>query len=961
MALLIGKRETAGSAVFDDYVEHVANDSLLPYKTVLQHGNKQGQSLYMHVLDGVMVLETLREPLGLSDAEARVLYTAFTVHDLNKAPGQPPEKSFSRLATTENITAEIERLGLAAFLPDWQTYLADIESLIRGHSGHYHVGGEMLIPKRAAVYTLGMERVATLIKLMQAADVIDLSHTLTEQAHKQTFLSHLNTYLAESGQNRQYEFVTHQLTEQRGLLTNVIHNSLTTYLSETYNLIPLLYYPDGVAYLIERGREFAITANDLTGMAGHIAETISDLTTANFREFINSTGQGIKVDDKCLELGIPFKKILDEIYNLVQRRKLDPVDLDAKARDWAQRGFEKAQKQYPQAVETVQAALDNPDLLVSTDLDRLRLAELVRSYYVFLNKHFRKTISDAWEHIYPLLDLPPDRFPYYAYFDALWVRAYVISTDLTLNEEEVYQRLLEDGRALTAGDRTDDPKTALLTQYLDLYALFSRRKLPSNGDNGRYLAHYVTHQHKQCVYCSGPFPTDKWMTADVRSDITVQSFSNRLRGGPGEPKKHICAICQLQFMLEKLNYPEIRGEKTLYLHLYPYSFLTKPYLEGLQSTIRRIVTEDTAVQALNMNVPQAIDNYLESVRHKSAFRPIFRHRTKKDKPQPYGLYLPRYSETVGNVPIFPLNPGGANDTERFLFTLWNALLLQRHFGLKVILSNAAVPPLEAGHTPDLFVDNIPLACQGLLPHNDYLEYRPNSADIPGPLEDLWQDVAHLFKLRSLTATTEDKTPRLVRALLGSPLNIFYETERLLEARLRGPEQGGLLTWLFQQALPHVEKLSLNQNRGGSFMSQLSTELRQLAALAWQSGLRGSSLKKSALLFPVNEVFQKLRLLNEMVDRDTLKAAAAQDIFDHLDRIADDRYKPGRKKQEAVKRFVDGWFDDVLEKIYGGNERKLLNDEKLIRSAYHFYIRDQIPRKEAEPESEEAEVELEGEV
>ena len=145
------------------------------------------------------------------------------------------------------------------------------------------------------------------------------------------------------------------------------------------------------------------------------------------------------------------------------------------------------------------------------------------------------------------------------------------------------------------------------------------------------------------------------------------------------------------------------------------------------------------------------------------------------------------------------------------------------------------------------------------------------------------------------------------------------------------------------------------------MSQLSAELRQLAALAWQSGLRGSSLKKSSLLFPVNEVFLKVRLLNEMVDRDTLKAAAAQDIFDHLDRIADDRYKPGRKKQEAVKQFVDGWFDTVLEKIYGGNERKLLNDEKLIRSAYHFYIRDQIPRKEAEPESEEAEVELKGEV
>jgi CRISPR-associated protein Csc3 len=369
--------------------------------------------------------------------------------------------------------------------------------------------------------------------------------------------------------------------------------------------------------------------------------------------------------------------------------------------------------------------------------------------------------------------------------------------------------------------------------------------------------------------------------------------------------------------------------------------LTRPFIEGLQSTIRRIITEDTAVQALNLNVQQSVEQYL----NQKMVTPTFRSRTKNNKPQPYGLYLPRYSETVGNLPIFPLNPGGNNDTERFLFALWNALLLQRHFGLKVLLSNAAVPPLDADHTPDVYVDNIPLGCQGLLHRNDYAEYQSNSDR--GPLEDLWADVGHLFRLRSLTSTVEDKTAYLVRALLGSPLKIFYETERLLEARVRGPDQGGLLTWLFQQAFSHVEALSLNSIRGGIFMTQLSNELRQLAELAWHSGLRGGSLKKSSLLFPVNEVFQKLRLLTETVDRDAAKAAAAQDIFDHIERIADDRYKPGRKKQEAIKQFVDGWFDNVLEKIYNGNQRKLLSDEKLIRSAYHFYIREQIPRKEVE--------------
>lgn len=128
------------------------------------------------------------------------------------------------------------------------------------------------------------------------------------------------------------------------------------------------------------------------------------------------------------------------------------------------------------------------------------------------------------------------------------------------------------------------------------------------------------------------------------------------------------------------------------------------------------------------------------------------------------------------------------------------------------------------------------------------------------------------------------------------------------------------------------------------MTQLNLQLQRLAQVAWQNGLRGRSLEKSALLFPFDNVLQKVGQMGGPADVETLKAATVQDIFDHLSRIADDRYKPGRKKWEATKLFVGGWFDDVLGGIYAGNYRKLLNDEKLLRSAYHFYVREQIVAK-----------------
>ena len=141
------------------------------------------------------------------------------------------------------------------------------------------------------------------------------------------------------------------------------------------------------------------------------------------------------------------------------------------------------------------------------------------------------------------------------------------------------------------------------------------------------------------------------------------------------------------------------------------------------------------------------------------------------------------------------------------------------------------------------------------------------------------------------------------------------------------------------------------------MAQLSVQLQRLAEIAWKNGLRGRSLEKSSLLYPIGDVFAKLSQAGGHLDQETLKAATVQDIFDHLYRIADDRYKPGKKKWEATKQFVDLWFNDVLEGVYGGNLRKLLADEKLIRSAFLFYVREQIPRKHNRDGTEIAKTEL----
>ena len=133
------------------------------------------------------------------------------------------------------------------------------------------------------------------------------------------------------------------------------------------------------------------------------------------------------------------------------------------------------------------------------------------------------------------------------------------------------------------------------------------------------------------------------------------------------------------------------------------------------------------------------------------------------------------------------------------------------------------------------------------------------------------------------------------------------------------------------------------------MAELSDHLQQLAEAAWQGGLRGKSLKKNSLMMPLDEIFQKLNQRSLTFDDAALKATISEDIFEYLERIADEQYRPGQRKMAAATTFVETFFTDVYHGSYQGNRTRLLADEKLLRSAFMFYIRQQIPTKKDEQE------------
>ena len=118
------------------------------------------------------------------------------------------------------------------------------------------------------------------------------------------------------------------------------------------------------------------------------------------------------------------------------------------------------------------------------------------------------------------------------------------------------------------------------------------------------------------------------------------------------------------------------------------------------------------------------------------------------------------------------------------------------------------------------------------------------------------------------------------------------------------------------------------------------EIRELAAYAAQHRLQGGSMKRNSLLKPLDIILEELERCPEPDNQNELalvRAGTKRMIFDYMDRIADVEYKPGRTKQEKINHYVDLFFDGVLNKAHHNNVNKLLGRERLIRSAYLFYL------------------------
>ena len=941
--------------IFRTYVKEIANRKLRAYQEIIQYGAKSGESLYLHILNGIFVLERLRPRLELDDVEVQVLFSAFSVHDLNKLNEfQGVKRSFNYLANATSVSSVLTGLEMERFFPEWGDYLKDIEVIVRAHSRYHNVYDETL-DLDYAPYSLDKSRILNyLVPIIQAIDVIDLSKTLEERAKKGDFLRALNPIFDDV----QYRFVYHKVSEHRGILTNLIHNEIAAYLEAEKHLLPLLFYPDGVAYLVERHRDVQITDDEIATLGKRIVAKVESRTSDEFSKFIQGSSAGIKVDEKCLALGLPFECIWNEVQGKISERKYKVDEMNAKCRARLEKVREKRRKppQYAAALNfenqdgqlslfnldapessLVDGVLSENDHLLPPDDGALRLGELVRTYYIFLKKHFAHILTDAWKHVYALLALPSETEdancrPRYELFDKLYDRGYIIGRDLYNSGrsfDEIYELIVQDGTILMENAQTES-EFGILADYVHKCVDFDFAV--GRGQNfASHLARYVANNHAQCCNCGSEFDTDKWRKANVPANVKVQQFSNRLEGGSSrEPVRRVCSVCRTQYMLNKLCYNVGGQTATFFIHLYPASFFTDLLIDAFQAAQKRFLNPD--LPSIFLKTDDVLRNYREQTQLDLKF-----FRTKVN-----GNPLSKFSEAIGNILTIPVNTPGKNHTEDVLFAVENALLYQRFLGCRAVLTDSSIPLFSGNQFRHFFVDHIPSGFRGWLPENDL-----GSAET----QKVFVQLLRLHEIRAKIGSIEaNDLIRLIRSLNYDSLELYYVTHRMIKREHAGNERRQFTT--VRDTAPLLADVVAQ--KGGE---PIMPHIKELARIAWQGRLKGDSPKPSdnALAKPLDVAFDSLeRWQPELETEEEARAIMSKEVARAIERINKQFSGIRRAKQlEKISPFVTVLFDQIYKDVYHGNLLELLENRRRIRAGYLYFITEMIPKRDKEKEEQQS--------
>jgi CRISPR-associated protein Csc3 len=876
------------------------------------------------------------------------------------------------------VTQKIQAFGLDEFLGnDWQDYIDDIIWISNNAGDKYDADLGMIT---RGLKPLDDDRLDGRVRnvLVNLVKLSDRFASVIKHPQDIQKLSSLLTSLSNEGQ---LKFTYHALSDNRGVLTNIINNTLMDLHPDEF-YTQLLYLPDGVVYLAKADAPAIVTDKIADAVIQKIKTLCGDRLRRRQIGFARD-GKGIKFAEYYW-LFFEINQLMD-VANMAACRIIPSTKSSSAAKrsaslagfkaagdlpeylevefsedyridrlaefgdllcrriwgDWGDR-FDTYQKQKPKAKRTTLPELDLTQKLcefmeLASELPAIRAVQ-----------GLKKTGGVPLDWYY----LSAKYIQQNSYLDDGQLQA--VMTRMVDHASKLVESIIQD---FVLPDGWDD----LRTYVQRIVSLPSGAIVPPETDPfltelNRYRAAKVTGRGREnvCAMSSSAYTVTEQMESSTL--FAPQVYSNRqILFNAQAAKRQICAIWSVEIMLRQIlmnqtnaTGGDFEGRKYRYLYLYPAYFFTPEtnrFIHKAYSWIRRTrfdadirkhLVNDKQIAQFNLENYQRVDSLLlqEEAELDSTFKLSY-----TDEPMTFFFMA--------------LPPGrDATDTESWVMPAWLTLALPLVLDVRVVASESPVPPYISGADFERtsVLDGAHQAIASLVKQDQHRldAILPTGDRAFSPLNALSAAYCiHLEVNRKKDGNPDwGKLAALARDLETSPLYVFHYLTKLIRK----------LDW---DTAP-VEKIKLYMDFYRCFEPKETTvnQLRELTQL-YRRFYRAKSpyAKPNAVLKPVDEAadvilkIDKTLVAEEQALIDVVAARIAKLMTNVRRRTAegkptllciDGKWKPAlslEEERQAVYEYATFFVKDLFLGTFKGDRARLAGTQlNLIRDTCDYLYR-----------------------
>ncbi|MBD1921686.1 type I-D CRISPR-associated protein Cas10d/Csc3 [Microcoleus sp. FACHB-831] len=766
-------------------------------KDRVRRDNAGDQSLNTHLLNGLFpanLIEQRLEKLNttvrrvVGELERRLVIAGFILHDFEKFPDVPGDCRKLPLEKHRQIIDEkVRQLGLDRFInPDnleaYREYIDDLLCLAYNAQRRYDTNWNFS--------EFGLNPVLRDRTLRCLADLTCLADSLASIVkHPQDAEDTKLNELIHSLSDGQLKFTYHRISENRGVLTNVVNNacmeahiSLNTDDCTYYE--PLLYLPTGVIYLARRDAP-SVPVEDLPE---RVVSKIKNLCASQLRSRqtgFGRDGKGMKYADyytlffdapglmqvalsatlRILNPGkISVAKSRSDNLIKYQRQEILSADYnfsftdDMRIDQIAEFGDLIGRKIWGEQVNQIEIERKKDKKIPA--LPHLDIVEEIAklwnlSEYLPAIKEIQRINESLKEH---KLKGNTGGVPYEWYYlaakylefhpgveDVREICEGAIAHISQLIQPIIAQYKLPDGwddlrlwvtRVVMLPGKTPSTTADPSEVFLDE---LERYQLAKKQGRGRQLICSISH--------SAYTVTEQMESAVL---FTPQVYTNKQMLGGSNAKRNISSIAGIEIMLRQIlmNQTQAVGKrfedgKYRYLYFYPTYYFTPETNNFLQKAYSGIAQTRFDTSIRDHFISKDLQANFERDRYQSVDAFLIDENIEPGKDRTFKLSYPEDQPLTFYFMALPPGRDGT-DTESWVMPTWLAFAFPMILDVKTVVSESPIPPFNDGaeFEESVFIDSAPQAFRVLTKRDrfrlDYIleGWNENGKSYPAPLNVL---------------------------------------------------------------------------------------------------------------------------------------------------------------------------------------------------------------------------------